>query len=161
MIELGILRWGTGSDPGLSGWTQCILRSFFKKPFIFYWSMLISYNAVVLVSIWTARTQHACASGLLLQTPSPASLRCDLRQVPWSSGPCLVAQLCLALCNSPWTVALGSTVHGIFKQGILEWVAIFTPPGIFLTRGSTRVSCIATIHNQLAVGSPIGLFILF
>ena len=44
-----------------------------------------------------------------------------------------VAQSCLTLCN-PWSPP-GSSVHGIFQERILEWVAVSSPgdlpdPGI-------------------------------
>ena len=38
--------------------------------------------------------------------------------------PCLVAQLCLALCNPKDCSPKGSSVHGILQARILEWVAI-------------------------------------
>ena len=37
---------------------------------------------------------------------------------------CLVAQLCLTLCNPMDCSPPGSSVHGIFQARILEWVAI-------------------------------------
>ena len=36
----------------------------------------------------------------------------------------LVAQLCLILCDPMDCSSPGSSVHGIFQVGILEWVAI-------------------------------------
>ena len=36
----------------------------------------------------------------------------------------LVAQLCLTLCNPMDSSSSGSSVHGIFQAGILEWAAI-------------------------------------
>ena len=46
-----------------------------------------------------------------------------------------VAQLCLTLCNPIDCNLPGSSVHGIFQAGILEWVAISFSSGIFLTQG--------------------------
>ena len=40
---------------------------------------------------------------------------------------------CLALCD-PWTPP-GSSVHGILQARILEWVAISSSRGLFLTQG--------------------------
>ena len=40
---------------------------------------------------------------------------------------CLVAQLCLTLCNPMDYSPRGSSVHGISKARILEWVAISSP----------------------------------
>ena len=37
----------------------------------------------------------------------------------------LVAQSCPTLCNPMDCSLLGSSVHGIFQAGRLEWVAIF------------------------------------
>ena len=37
----------------------------------------------------------------------------------------------------------GSSVHGIFQAGILEWVAISSSRGSSRPRDLTRVSCIA------------------
>ena len=40
---------------------------------------------------------------------------------------CLVAQLCLTLCDPIDCSPPGSSVHGILQAGILEWVAISFP----------------------------------
>ena len=37
---------------------------------------------------------------------------------------CVCAQSCLTLCNPIDSSLPGSSVHGIFQAGILEWVAI-------------------------------------
>ena len=56
---------------------------------------------------------------------------------------CLVAQLCLTLCN-PMTLSLsGSSVHGIFQARILEWVAMSSSRGSSQPMDWTQVSCIA------------------
>ena len=41
---------------------------------------------------------------------------------------CLVAKLCLILCNPMDSRQSGSSVHGLSQAGILEWVA-FPSPG--------------------------------
>ena len=38
---------------------------------------------------------------------------------------CLVAKLCLTLCNPIDCRPLGSSVHGISQERTVEWVAIF------------------------------------
>ena len=48
---------------------------------------------------------------------------------------CLIAQLCLTLCDPVDCSLLGSSVHGILQTGILEWVSMPSPgdlpnPGI-------------------------------
>ena len=49
---------------------------------------------------------------------------------------CLVTQSCPTLCNPMDCSPPGSSVHGIFKARILEWVAISYSRGVFLTQGS-------------------------
>ena len=48
---------------------------------------------------------------------------------------CLVTQFCLTLCDFTDCNLPGSSVHGIFQAGILEWVAISFSRGIFPTQG--------------------------
>ena len=43
-------------------------------------------------------------------------------------------QLCMTLCNSMDCRPSGSSVHGIFQVTILEWVAVPSSGGIFLTQ---------------------------
>ena len=52
------------------------------------------------------------------------------------------AQLCLTLCDPMDCSMPGSSVHGIFQESILEWVAISSSTGSFQPRGRFRVSCI-------------------
>ena len=47
----------------------------------------------------------------------------------------LVAQSCPALCNSMDCSPPGSSICGIFQARILEWVAISSSRGVFLTQG--------------------------
>ena len=55
----------------------------------------------------------------------------------------LVTQSCPTLCD-PMDYSLpGSSVHGIFKARILEWVAISFSRGSSQSRDRTHVSCIA------------------
>ena len=46
------------------------------------------------------------------------------------------AQSCVTLCDPMGCSPPGSSVHGILQAGILEWVAIPSLQGIFLTQGS-------------------------
>ena len=56
---------------------------------------------------------------------------------------CLVAKLCLTLCNPVDYCPRGSSVHGISQARILEWVAIFFSRRSFQPRDRTHVSCVA------------------
>ena len=56
---------------------------------------------------------------------------------------CLVAQLCLTLCNPLDCCPSGSFVHGILQTRILEWVAMPSSRGSSQPRDQTQVSCIA------------------
>ena len=56
---------------------------------------------------------------------------------------CLVAKLCLTLCNPMECSQPGSSVHGILQARILEWVAILFSRGSSWPRDQSRVSCIA------------------
>ena len=55
----------------------------------------------------------------------------------------LVALSCLTLCGPMNCSPPGSSVHGIFQAGILEWIAIPFSSGSSWPRDWTRVSCIA------------------
>ena len=57
-------------------------------------------------------------------------------------GCCLVAKLCLILCNPMDNSPLGSSVHGIFQGRILEWVAISFSRGSSSLMDWTYFSCI-------------------
>ena len=55
----------------------------------------------------------------------------------------LVIQSCLTLCDPTDCSLPGSSVHGILKARILEWVAIPSSRGSSQPRDRTQVSCIA------------------
>ena len=55
---------------------------------------------------------------------------------------CLVTKLCLTLCDSMDCNLPGSSVHGILRARILEWVAISFSRGSSPSRDRTHVSCI-------------------
>ena len=48
---------------------------------------------------------------------------------------------CLILCNPMGCNLPGSSVHGIFQGRILKWIAVLSSREVFLTQGSTHVSC--------------------
>ena len=56
---------------------------------------------------------------------------------------CLVAQLCLILCNPMDCGPPDSSVHGILQARILEKVAIPSSRGSSPPRDVTHVSCVA------------------
>ena len=69
---------------------------------------------------------------------------------------CLVAQLCLILCD-PMNYSLpGSSVHGIFQARVLEWVAISFSQEIFPTQGSNLglPHCRQILYHLSHQGSP-------
>ena len=55
----------------------------------------------------------------------------------------LIVQLCLTVCNSLDCSPQGSSVHGILRARILEWIAILFSRGSSRPRDQTQVSCIA------------------
>ena len=57
-----------------------------------------------------------------------------------------VAQSCPTLWDPVDYSLTGSSVHGILKARVLEWVAIFFSRGSSQPRDQTRVSCIARGH---------------
>ena len=61
---------------------------------------------------------------------------------------CSVAKSCLTLCDPIDYSLPSSSVHGIFKARILEWVAIFFPWDLPNPDG-TLVSCISCIGRQI------------
>ena len=54
---------------------------------------------------------------------------------------CLVAQLCLTLCDAMDCSLPGSSVHGILQARILEWVVISCSRGSSWPRDGTHISC--------------------
>ena len=57
-----------------------------------------------------------------------------------------VAQSCPTLCDPMDCSPPGSSIHGIFRARVLEWVAISFSRGSSRPRDWTQVSCIAGIH---------------
>ena len=68
---------------------------------------------------------------------------------------CLVAQLCLTLCNAMDCSPPGS-VHGIFQARILKWVAIFYSRGSSQPKDQTCTSCNCrwVLFQLCHLGSP-------
>ena len=54
----------------------------------------------------------------------------------------LIVQLCLTVCNSMHCSPQGSSVPGILRARILEWIAILFSRGSSRPRDQTQVSCI-------------------
>ena len=54
-------------------------------------------------------------------------LKTKLRSAAAAAAAAKSLQLCLTLCDPIDGSPLGSSVHGIFQAGVLEWVAIAFP----------------------------------
>ena len=66
---------------------------------------------------------------------------------------CLVAQLCLTLCNPTDCSPQGSSVCGISQTRILEWVAISFSRGSSWPRDRTHISCVT---GWFFTAAPLG-----
>ena len=53
---------------------------------------------------------------------------------------CLVTQSCLTLCNHMNCIPPGSSVYGILKAKIVEWVAMLSSRGSSQPRDRTQAS---------------------
>ena len=69
---------------------------------------------------------------------------------------CSVTQSCLTLCDSMDCSPPGSSVHWIFLEQILEWVAISSFRGSSQPRDLTQVSCISCIAGRYFTAEPPG-----
>ena len=92
---------------------------------------------------------------IILKKSSSNFLNVLYREDPWKQSilVCAVDQLCLTLCNQMDCSSLGSSVHEVLQERILEWVASPFFRGIFLTQG----------WNPLSLASPAlasGFFII-
>ena len=74
-----------------------------------------------------------CSSGTETRHSSPVDTVFTSGVLRWW---CSVAWLCQTLCSPMDCGPPGSPVHGIFQTRILEWVAMPSSRGIFLTQGS-------------------------
>ena len=63
---------------------------------------------------------------------------------------CVSVQLCPNLCNQMGSSLPGSSVHGIFQERILEWVAISFSRGSSQPRNQTHVSWCVSRSPALA-----------
>ena len=68
-------------------------------------------------------------------------------------GGCLVAKVCLTLCNPMNCRPPGSSAHEISQARILEWLAISRQKGSFLIRGLTAST---TLHVGSLLTEPPG-----
>ena len=57
-------------------------------------------------------------------------------------------QSCPTLCNTIDCSLPGSSVHGIFKTRILEYIAIFSSRGYSQPRDGTLISCVSCIGRK-------------
>ena len=55
---------------------------------------------------------------------------------------CLIAKLCLTLCDPKDCSLPGSSVHEIFQARILEWIAISFSRRSSKPRDQTHISCV-------------------
>ena len=62
---------------------------------------------------------------------------------------CSVTQLCLVLYDPMDYSPLGSSVHGIFQVGILQWIGISSCMGPSWPRDQTHVSCVSYIGRWI------------
>ena len=74
---------------------------------------------------------------------------------------CLVAQLCLTLCDPMDCIPPGSSVHGILQARTLEWVAIPSPgdlpdPGIIPVSPAWQADSLPLNH----LGSLFYIFVI-
>ena len=91
-----------------------------KNDLALAWESSISYTGINLSMV----TDTGTLAGLVIMTV-------------------LVAQLCMTLCEPMNCSPSGSSVHGILKTKMLEWVAIPFSSGSSQPRDQTWVSCIA------------------
>ena len=89
----------------------------------------------------------ACELSVRRKGPEPPHAEAGRGQVTENSGrfwlKCLVAQLCLILCDLMDCSLPGSSAHGILQARILEWVVISFSRGSFQPKDQTRISYIA------------------
>ena len=64
-------------------------------------------------------------------------------------------QLCPTLCDPMDHSLPGSSVHGIFPAGILEWVSVPSSRGSSWPRDQTHVSCISCIAVGFSTAKPL------
>ena len=71
------------------------------------------------------------------------------KQIHHVFGVCSVTQSCPALCNPMDYSPPGSSVHGVFQERLLEWVAISFSGGSSRPRDRTCISCTSLIGRQI------------
>ena len=85
----------------------------------------------------------------------PNAERWKGQYLPSIDSLCSDAQLCLILCN-PMDCRPGSSVHGIFLERILEWVAMLSSTGSSQPRDWNRVSYISCIGRWILYHQATG-----
>ena len=92
-------------------------------------AMVFRLGCVCIICFFLSHFKAHCRHGIL----SPLH----------TSGARSVTQVCPILCSPMDCHPPGSSVRRIFQARILEWVAISSSRGIFLTQGSNLVYCIS------------------
>ena len=69
---------------------------------------------------------------------------------------CLVAKSCLTFCDPMDCGPPGSSVHGIYQERILKWVAMPSSRGFSLPRDRTCVSCVSCVVGGFFTTEPPG-----
>ena len=102
--------------------------SFFTVIFLFYFIiyLIIFYSRSLLVI-------YCKSSSMYMSIPNLVFIISTVTRV----CSCLVAQLCLTLCDPKDCSPPGSSVHGIFQARILSWVAISFSRGYSTPRANT------------------------
>ena len=62
---------------------------------------------------------------------------------------CSISELCLTVCSPSDYGPPGSSAHGIFQAGILEWVSISYSRGSSQPRDQTHISCVSCIGRRI------------
>ena len=60
------------------------------------------------------------------------------------------------LCSPVNSSPPGSSVHGIFQAGVLEWVAISFSGGSSQPWDQTHVSCVSCVAGRFFIAEPLG-----
>ena len=101
---------------------------------------------------WPQRRENFLGNGNILYLDYDGSFPyCVICQNIFRSC-CMHAQLWLILCDPTDCSPPGSSVHGILQARILEWVAMPSSRGVFLTQGSNP--CLLCLLHWLADSLP-------
>ena len=72
-----------------------------------------------------------------------------IRLIQWLDLESAQSHGCVLLFVTPWTVAPGSSVHGILQARTLQWVAMPSSRGSSQPRDQTHISCVSCIGRQV------------